>query len=184
MRLRAEIAASRMNWRKAQQDDRRPAGTIPHCFCDDNTFAPTATMPILKGHYRHLIDKDGQVQIPEPIREAAGTDWYAASRGFAECVFLYPEGEWAEIESQVDELNPATREARDFYRIVLMWAYDAEASEDGHVRLPPPLCDFAGLEGEVEILGAYDHIEIWDPGRLRTFIEKQPSYQDLVTALR
>jgi MraZ protein len=142
-------------------------------------------MPILKGHYRHLIDKDGQVQIPEPIREAAGTDQFVASRGFAECVFLYPEGEWAEIESLVDDLNPATLEARDFYRIVLMWAYDVEASEDGHVRLPPPLCDFAGLEGGVEILGAYDHIEIWDPGRLQAFIDEQPgSYSEVMELLR
>jgi len=141
-------------------------------------------MPILKGHYRQSIDKKGQVQLPGPIREAAGTDRFVASRGLAKCIFLYPEGEWTEIESQVDELNPATQEARDFYRVVLRWAYDVEASEDGHVRLPPPLCDFAGLlVAEVEILGAYDHIEFWNPGRLRSHIEGQPSYSELVTPL-
>lgn len=141
-------------------------------------------MPILKGHYRQSIDEEGRVQLPEPIREAVDTDRYVASRGVAECVFLYPEGEWVKIESQLDETDPATREARDFYRIVLRWAYDAEASDDGHVWLPPPLCDFAQLEGEVEILGAYDHIEIWDPGCLRTFLEDQSgSYSELMELL-
>jgi MraZ protein len=139
---------------------------------------------ILKGHYRHPIDEEGRVQLPEPIREAVDTHRYVASRGFAECVFLYPEGEWAKIESRLDETDPATREARDFYRIVLRWAYDAAAGDDGHVRLSPPLCDFAGLEGEVEILGAYNHIEIWDPGRLRTFIDEQPgSYSEVMELL-
>jgi MraZ protein len=141
-------------------------------------------VPILKGHYRHPIDEEGRVQLPEPIWEAAGTDRYVASRGFAECVFLYPEGEWAEIKGRIDETDPTAREARDFYRIVLMWAYDVEASEDGHVRLPAPLQAVAGLEGEVEILGAYDHIEIWDPGRLRTFIDEQPgNYSELMELL-
>ena len=32
----------------------------------------------------------------------------------------------------------------------------------GRIQIPAPLCDFAGLEGEVVLAGMYDYLEIWN----------------------
>jgi MraZ protein len=55
--------------------------------------------------------------------------------------------------------SPAERnQARAFFA----GAQDASPDRQGRVAIPVPLREFAHLDREVAITGAFDHVEIWD----------------------
>jgi MraZ protein len=47
-------------------------------------------------------------------------------------------------------------------RFFFAGAQEASPDRQGRVALPPHLRDFAHLEREVVVNGAFDHVEIWD----------------------
>ena len=83
-------------------------------------------------------------------------------------------GELAEaIEEQISGLNMYRSDARDFIRLIMMWADEVTLDSQGRITLPKPLMEFAGLDGRATILGAFDHIEIWDPERFQGYLNEQ-----------
>ena len=101
-------------------------------------------MPIFyKGKYHQTIDADDRVVLPSAIRQVSDSNQYVITRGFEACVFLYPIERWKEMVEEIGQLNEACREARHFYRVVLMWAFDTETGKDGRIEIPTGLKDFA-----------------------------------------
>ncbi len=122
-------------------------------------------MARFKGQAEYSVDDKGRVAIPAKMRsamtpEAEGT--FIITRGLEQCIFLYPKDRWAEIEERIGGLNMFQRESREFARRILMWAEEAVLDKQGRVSLPKPLMEFAGIQEKALIIGAFDHIEIWD----------------------
>jgi MraZ protein len=133
---------------------------------------------VFKGQAEYSVDSKGRVAIPAKMRnamapEAQGT--FTITRGFEECIFLYPMDRWSSIEDEIGELNMYNREARDFIRIIMMWADEVSLDGQGRISIPNSLIDFAGLDDSALILGAFDHIEIWDPEQFDEYLNEQPS---------
>jgi MraZ protein len=99
---------------------------------------------------------------------------FTITRGFEECIFLYPLDQWAEIEEAIGSLNMFNPDARTFVRAIMMWADEATLDGQGRVTISRPLLDFADVDGRALIIGAFDHIEIWDPDRFDEYMDQQP----------
>jgi MraZ protein len=132
---------------------------------------------VFKGQAEYSVDSKGRVAIPAKMRnalnpEAKGT--FTITRGLEDCIFLYPMDRWSRIESEIGELNMYNPEARNFVRRIMMWADEASLDSQGRISIPKPLVDFAGLDDQALILGAFDHIEIWDPDTFDTYLNDQP----------
>jgi len=109
---------------------------------------------------------------------------FTITRGFEDCIFLYPMDKWSDIEEEIGSLNMYDREVRDFVRTIMMWADEDSLDGQGRVSLPNPLLDFAGLDSSALILGAFDHIEIWDPGQFDAYLNEQPDdYETLAESV-
>ncbi|SHK31035.1 division/cell wall cluster transcriptional repressor MraZ [Rhodothermus profundi] len=134
-------------------------------------------MASFKGQAAYSVDEKGRVAIPAKMRavlkpEAKGT--FTATRGFERCIFLYPLDRWEEIEMQMMKLNLYQREARNFVRQILRWAEEVTLDKQGRVVLPKVLMEFAGITDRALIIGALDHIEIWNPATFEQFVNEQP----------
>lgn len=127
---------------------------------------------VFKGQYDCSIDPDGRIELPTPYREIASSPRFTITRGFQTCLFVYSADQWQAIEDQLRTVEPGHREARDFYRNVLRWAFDSALDEHGRLAIPQPLRDFAQLEEEALVLGAFDHIEIWAPPVFTTYVNQ------------
>ncbi|HHP7239198.1 division/cell wall cluster transcriptional repressor MraZ [Longibacter sp.] len=132
---------------------------------------------VFKGQAEYSVDSKGRVSIPAKMRgvlnpEAQNT--FTITRGFEECIFLYPLDQWAEIEEAIGALNMFNPDARTFVRAIMMWADEATLDGQGRVTLSRPLLDFADIDGRALIIGAFDHIEIWDPDRFGEYMDQQP----------
>lgn len=132
---------------------------------------------VFKGQAEYSVDSKGRVAIPAKMRsvlnpEAKST--FTITRGFEDCIFLYPLDEWTRIESEISGLNMFNSDARGFVRVIMMWADEASLDGQGRITIPKPLIEFASVGDKALIIGAFDHIEIWNPDRFSEYLNKQP----------
>ena len=138
-----------------------------------------------KGQAEYSIDEKGRVALPAKMRRALSPDakeTFVVTRGFEQCVFLYPLDRWDQMEDEFRGLNPYQREARDFVRAIVRWADEVTLDGQGRIGLPKVLVDFAGLEvgGKALIIGSLDHIEIWDPVVFDRYLNEQPEEYETI----
>jgi len=114
------------------------------------------------GQYRLFLDKDQQVVLPEAFR-ASFKDGAYVTCGFEHNLLVMSEQEFQELYQRVAGLNIADPLARLLHRLILGNAARLEISQDGHLRLPPDLLAFAGLEKELVLVGQGDYCEAWAP---------------------
>jgi len=134
-------------------------------------------MATFKGQAEYSVDSKGRLAIPAKMRSALSPEaksTFTMTRGFEKCVFLYPLDVWENIEEQISALNMYSRQSRDFVRTILMWADEVSLDGQGRVSLTRPLIEFAGISEKALIIGALDHIEIWDPDSFAAYVSAQP----------
>jgi MraZ protein len=135
-----------------------------------------------KGQAEYSVDNKGRVAIPAKMRNAMNPEakhTFTITRGFDRCVYLYPLDEWARIERQIASLNSYRPDTRGFVRSLLMWAEEVGLDGQGRVSIPKTLMDFAAIEDRVTIVGALDHIEIWNPNALSEYLNTVEDYETL-----
>ena len=135
---------------------------------------------VYKGEYHRTIDEESRLELPNAMRQAGNPCLHTITRGHEACLFLYPEDRWTAIEEKMEALDDTRSESRHFYRTVLRWAFDLNTDETGRIDIPSSLREFAGLEQQVLILGAFDHVALWDPGRFEAYLESKDDYTTLV----
>jgi MraZ protein len=140
-----------------------------------------------KGQAEYSVDSKGRVAIPAKMRKSMSPqadETFTITRGFEDCIFLYPKDEWAEIEEEIDDLNMYDREVRNFVRIIMRWANEVSLDGQGRISIPNPLLNFAELDGSALIIGAFDHIEIWNPEEFDGYLNEQPEdYETLAESV-
>jgi MraZ protein len=140
-------------------------------------------MPSFKGQAENSVDSKGRVTVPSKMRKALNPEAeksFTITRGFEECVHLYPMDRWREMEEEFAQLNPFNRETRHFMRTVLRWADEVSLDGQGRIKMPPRLVEFSGIDGTAFVIGSLDHIEIWDPDTFDDYLNEQPADYETV----
>lgn len=117
--------------------------------------------PYFTGTYLHTIDDRGRVALPAKLREKMG-DAIAIANGRGKCLVVYPEEVWIAMGKDVlssPDLNAAEDDMRLFF---FADAWDGEIDKQGRVPIPDYMRDAGGLATDVAVVGAGDHIQIWD----------------------
>lgn len=126
-------------------------------------------MKLFLGEYAHTVDDRGRVTIPRKIRQELGEDEIVLTRGFDTCVFGFDRGSW-EKEAEKHLVSPTTDEkARGLRRYVFSAAEKVAIDQLGRVLVPAHLKEYAGITGDVVVIGAGDHFEIWDEKMWRKY---------------
>ncbi len=139
-----------------------------------------------KGQAEYSIDEKGRVALPAKMRRVLSPDakeTFVATRGIERCVYLYPLDRWEKMEAEFETLNLYRAETRDFIRTITRWADEVVLDGQGRIGLPKNLLDFATLapKGQAVIIGALDHIEIWDPAVFDAYLNERPDDYETVT---
>lgn len=113
------------------------------------------------GEFQHAMDEKGRLIMPAKFREALGTH-YMMAKGMEHCIFVYAMEEWARLEEKLNALNVFNKKIRDFKRRFFSGSSECETDKQGRININQELRSYAGLNKEVYIVGAGEHIEIWD----------------------
>jgi len=133
-------------------------------------------MAKFKGHSINSVDSKGRIAIPAKMRgvlNPAAKGSFTITRGFENCIFLYPLDEWEKREEEFEKLNMYERKSRDFLRSVMMWAEEVSLDAQGRIGIPKSLGEFAMITDKVRIMGSLDHIEIWAPDVFKKYMDGQ-----------
>lgn len=134
---------------------------------------------MLLGEYKHSIDSKGRIIIPAKFRENLGEN-FIVTRGLDGCLFGYSLEEWEKIESKLQKLPLAKRDARKFTRFFYSAATECKVDKQGRVNLPQTLIDYAQLEKVSYLIGVSNRIEIWSEENWLSFTEEaETSYEDI-----
>lgn len=111
------------------------------------------------------VDPKGRINVPSRMRKGLtpdAHDTFVMVRGFDGCVNLYPLDEWRKYEDRLRTLSLGDQDARAFVRILLETAHESVVDGQGRVTLTSVLLELAGVSKEAKLIGAFDHIEMWN----------------------
>lgn len=120
------------------------------------------------GEYVHGIDEKGRIIIPARFRDALGNR-FIITKGLDQCLFIYTQTEWKAIEGKLQALPFTRSENRAFLRLFFSGAAECEMDRQGRCVLPSHLREYAGLAGDVVIVGVGSRVEIWSQERWETY---------------
>lgn len=120
------------------------------------------------GKYRYSIEEKGRLFIPVKFRRGLSPeseDTFVVTKGFDECLVVYPLDEWKEFSRKLKALPLGSEKARKIVRWFSSNAEPVKLDSQGRIKIPQYLLDFAGLNNEAIIIGVLDRIEIWEPDK-------------------
>jgi MraZ protein len=114
------------------------------------------------GQYRHNLDSKDRLTIPVRYREFLEEGGYV-TEGFDRNLLILPENEFIRVTERVKQMSMTDGITRLLRRKIFSTAIRVELDKVGRILIPQFLREFAGLEGEVILVGAGEYIEIWAP---------------------
>ena len=141
---------------------------------------------MFRGHETTRIDDKGRLKVPNVFRSVLehkyGRDVFLTSLS-GESVRIYPMPVWAEIESRLGQM-PSTHPSRlRFLDRVNFYGQVAEIDAQGRVLIPQRLRETATMTGDVDVLGQYNYLDVWNHDRFLTKLQRDPYTDDDARAL-
>ncbi len=116
-------------------------------------------MTVFSGTYKHSVDSKNRLFIPVKFREILG-DGFMVTKNIEGCLDVITAEARDAIAQKLSTL-PKTQTAK-IKRFLFSGAGDCIPDSQGRIVLPKQLAEYASLEKDVLIIGAGDHIEIWN----------------------
>ncbi len=116
------------------------------------------------GEYSHNLDEKGRLTLPARWREQLGQR-VVVTRGMEPCLFVFPVAKFETFLNEINTVGMTAADARGLSRFFSSKATDDELDKQGRISLPQNLRDHANLNGEVMVVGAFDHVELWSPAQ-------------------
>ena len=136
---------------------------------------------MFRGNAPARIDDKGRLKVPNTFRTLMetkyGRELFVTSLT-GEFVRLYPMPVWLEIEQKLGGM-PSTHPARSRYLDRVN--YFGQASEfdmQGRVLIPVRLREAATMAGDVDVLGQFNCLDVWNHERFLTKLQRDQYTDD------
>ena len=111
------------------------------------------------GEFYHSFDEKGRVNFPAKLREELG-EQFVITKGLDGCLSAYSMEKWEHISKIVEALPQA--KARDLKRFMFSAATIVNPDKQGRVLVGQTLRGYANMTKDIAIIGASDHVELWN----------------------
>ena len=141
---------------------------------------------MFRGNAPARIDDKGRLKVPNAFRSLLegkhGRELFLTSLT-GEYVRIYPMPVWLEIEEKLGQM-PSTHPSRLRYLDrVNYFGQVGELDTQGRVLIPVRLRDAATMDGDVDVLGQYNYLDVWNHERFLTKLQRDAYTDDDARAL-
>ena len=141
---------------------------------------------MLRGNAPARIDDKGRLKVPNAFRSLIesryGRDLFVTSLT-GEFVRVYPMPVWLDIEQKLGDM-PSTHPAKlRFLDRVNYFGQSCELDLQGRVLIPVRLREAATMSGDVDVLGQFNYLDVWNHERFLTRLQRDPYTDDDARAL-
>ena len=120
------------------------------------------------GEYQHSIDEKGRLIVPAQFRDSLGVK-FMLQKGQEGCLNAYPMGVWTGLEEKLNALHDFSRTNRNLKRRFFSGSRECEIDRQGRALIQQEFRSYGKLTKEAYIVGAGDHVEIWDKETWESF---------------
>lgn len=117
---------------------------------------------MLLGQTRHSVDGKGRLMLPARFR-APFSEGLVMTAIKESCVLVFPTASFEKLAERVRGLPQFQREASMLQTLMFSNAETAELDGQGRVLIPERLLTHASISGPALVIGAFDHLELWNP---------------------
>ncbi|MDH4147662.1 MAG: division/cell wall cluster transcriptional repressor MraZ [Acidimicrobiia bacterium] len=115
------------------------------------------------GTFEHSLDDKGRVVLPTAFRAHLADGAFLSQ--YDGCLALWAPDAFAGFVARLQDKVREGEASPNAIRVLTAATSEVKPDSQGRVTVPPRLRTFAGLEQEVVLTGALDHIEFWNPQR-------------------
>ena len=134
------------------------------------------------GSYIHTLDDKGRLVIPSKMRNELGMKAYIL-KGYDGALSIYKESEFEKLVAKINSLPFNKKNTRAFLRIQLASVCELEIDRQGRVLLPTQLLSKYQIGKEVIVIGALDHIEVWNRNDYEAYEKQSSSFEEIAEEL-
>jgi len=132
---------------------------------------------VFRGHESTRIDDKGRLKVPNVFRslleQKYGREVFITSLT-GDYVRLYPMPVWTEIEEKLGRM-PSTHPSRErFLDRINFFGQAGELDPQGRVLVPARLRDTALMMGDVDVLGQFNYLDVWNHDRFQAKLQREP----------
>ena len=141
---------------------------------------------MFRGNAPARIDEKGRLKVPNAFRSLLeskyGRELFLTSLT-GEYVRAYPMPVWVDIEQKLAEM-PSTHPSKlRFLDRVNYFGQAGELDVQGRVLIPVRLREAATMTGDVDVLGQFNYLDIWNHDRFLTKLQRETYNDDDARAL-
>ncbi len=134
---------------------------------------------VLTGTFPRTVDDKGRLALPKRIRELLKEPvTLFVSPGPDKSLCLYTEADLARLAGKLDEAPATDAEARVYRRLYFAQTEAVDIDKAGRMLVPERLAQLASLQKEVVLIGAGDHLELWDAARWASYLNEHAARFD------
>jgi MraZ protein len=129
---------------------------------------------LLTGEFAHTMDGKGRIKLPAAWEHELESK-FMVMRGAGRMLFVFSMNQWNNFTKKLMELPLLDENAQRLRRVFGAGAFECEVDNQGRFLVPQRLREYAHLEKDVIIAGAFIWGEIWNA---RTYEEDGGQYAD------
>lgn len=124
------------------------------------------------GSHLHSIDPKGRVSLPAQFRRGRESESFVLIHAQPDALSLYPDERWEEVQSELRDMAKRQPDLRMQILALTASAVEVVPDKQGRILIPEKMRTSVALDSDALVVGAINHIEIWEPAR---FEEKTKS---------
>jgi MraZ protein len=141
---------------------------------------------VLRGNAPARIDAKGRLKVPNAFRSLVETKYgreLFLTSITGESVRIYPMPVWLDIEEKLGQI-PSVHPARArFLDRINYFGQPGELDGQGRVLVPVRLRESATMNGDVDVLGHYNCLDVWNHDRFLLKLQREPYTDEDARAL-
>lgn len=124
---------------------------------------------MLLGTHTPRLDDKGRLILPARFRDELAQG-LVITKGQERCLVVWPRAGFEAYAAHLSTGSQTNEKVRNYTRLLFASAYDDTPDKQGRVLIPTALREYAGLTRDCAVIGAQDHVEIWDAPAWENFV--------------
>ncbi|MBA3265160.1 MAG: division/cell wall cluster transcriptional repressor MraZ [Nocardioidaceae bacterium] len=113
------------------------------------------------GTHTPRLDDKGRLILPAKFREEL-SEGLVVTKGQERCLYVWPSAEFRAFTGRLAHTPVTDKRNRNFMRMLSAGASADSPDKQGRITLPQSLREYAGLDRDCVVIGAFTRVEIWD----------------------
>lgn len=122
------------------------------------------------GTHTPKLDDKGRFFLPAKFREELG-EGLVITRQPDRCLAIFTPAAYQAVADRMIAGSSSLAKVRSLQRMFASGADSSTPDSQGRVTIPEPLRTYAGLQKEIVVIGALDHLEVWDADAWAAYTE-------------